>query len=159
MLTAKGLDPVAAGWWASVPILVGLIASVLLPRFATPDRRVTILMCLITAAFVGSVLLVNPPGAVLIGGLLLLGIARGTLHTVALLTLIESKDVPQDRVGMAGGVFFSAAEIGGVLGPLTFGILLEVTGGFTAPIVTLCLISCGLMAICLVLRQPNQGGA
>jgi cyanate permease len=65
-------------------------------------------------------------------GLVLQGIARSSLMTVAMLTLIELPGVDEKRVGMASGLFFSAAEIGGVLGPLSIGVLYDASGGFTA---------------------------
>ena len=41
------------------------------------------------------------------------------IMVVAVLVLIEAKGVNLKNTGAAGGLFFSAAEIGGVLGPLT----------------------------------------
>jgi sugar phosphate permease len=54
--------------------------------------------------------------------------------TIAILLLMETKGVPKARLGLAGGMFFTAAEIGGVLGPLTIGILSDLTHGFTVPL-------------------------
>jgi MFS-type transporter involved in bile tolerance (Atg22 family) len=35
-------------------------------------------------------------------------------------------------MGAAGGMYFTAGEIGGVLGPLTIGTLADLSGGFAA---------------------------
>ena len=57
--------------------------------------------------------------------------------TIAILLLMETPGVPKERLGLAGGMFFAAAEVGGVLGPLTIGILSDATGGFAVPLFVL----------------------
>jgi nitrate/nitrite transporter NarK len=52
-------------------------------------------------------------------------------------------------MGAAGGMYFTAGEIGGVLGPLTIGTLYDVTGGFSAALyvlAALCAWQLGLLA-------------
>ena len=49
---------------------------------------------------------------------------------------------------MAGGLFFSAAEIGGVLGPLSVGLLSDLTGGFSAALFVLSGV-CALLVLLL----------
>jgi cyanate permease len=51
---------------------------------------------------------------------------------VLILTLMELPGMDPRQTGTASGMFFSAAEIGGVLGPLGIGLLYDATGGFTA---------------------------
>ena len=64
-------------------------------------------------------------------GLVLEGLARSSMMTVLILTLVELKGVGKERAGTAGGLFFAAAEIGGVGGPITLGILYDATGDFS----------------------------
>jgi CP family cyanate transporter-like MFS transporter len=66
----------------------------------------------------------------LFSGLLLQGIARSSLMTVLILTLVELPAIGERYAGLASGFFFSAAEIGGVLGPVTLGLLYDATGNF-----------------------------
>jgi hypothetical protein len=60
--------------------------------------------------------------------------------------------VPPARAGMAGGMFFTVAEIGGVLGPLTVGALSDVSGGFALPLAAMTAICVGLAVLLGLLR-------
>ena len=50
--------------------------------------------------------------------------------TVLILTLMELPGLDTRQAGTASGMFFSAAEIGGVLGPLGLGVLYDLSGTF-----------------------------
>jgi len=150
LLRSRGLSPAEAGYWASIPTIVGIAGSIIIPRLATPDRRLRVMALLFCAAAVASVLLHLHPGPGLVGGLFLQGIARSSMMTVAILLLMETPKVPQERLGLAGGLFFTTAEIGGVLGPLTFGFLSDVTDGFTVPLFAItgaCAVLIGLIGL------------
>ena len=73
------------------------------------------------------------------------GIARSSLMTVLILTLVELPGIGNRYAGVASGLFFSAAEIGGVLGPLTLGVLYDLTDTFTLGLWVLTLIAILLM--------------
>ena len=68
---------------------------------------------------------------VLILALIFQGLARGSMMTIALLFLVEARGVGSKNAGSAGGLFFSAAEVGGVSGPVAIGVIHDMTGGFT----------------------------
>src|SRR6185437_5354329 len=68
----------------------------------------------------------------LVAGLLCQGLARGSLSIIVVLVLMELREVDSARMGAAAGLYFTAGEIGGVLGPLTIGTLYDVTGNFSA---------------------------
>jgi len=59
-------------------------------------------------------------------------LARGSLSIIVVLVLMELREVDSARMGAAAGLYFTAGEIGGVLGPLTIGTLYDVTGNFSA---------------------------
>ena len=103
-----------------------------------------VMTLLFIAALLASLLLHADPGPWLAFGLFLQGVARSSMMTVAILLLMEAPGVPKARLGLAGGLFFTSAEIGGVLGPLTIGILSDLTHGFSVPLI-------GLTGVCLVL--------
>jgi cyanate permease len=149
ILRRGGMDAAAAGYWASLPTLVGIAGALLIPRLAVPVRRFPIFLGLIIAAGVASVLLQFPDQPVWLAiGLALQGIARSSLMTLAMLTLVETRDVGPANAGSAGGLFFSAAEIGGVLGPLTLGLVSDATGGFAAGLgllTAICVVQLGLL--------------
>ena len=52
--------------------------------------------------------------------------------TIAILILMETPAVGAENMGVAGGLFFTAAEIGGVFGPVGIGAIADRTGGFDA---------------------------
>jgi cyanate permease len=132
LLRASGMSAVAAGYWAAVPTAIGIAASLMIPRLATPERRFIILMLLCAAAATATLLLHAGPGSLLLSGLILQGIARSTLMTVTMLALVEMRGVGEKYAGTASGLFFSAAEVGGATGPLVLGVLYDATGGFDA---------------------------
>ncbi len=145
LLRHDGMSAVQAGYWASIPTIVGIIGSLSIPRLATPGRRFRILLVLSLSAMMASLLLHFQSGIPLFAGLLMQGIARSSLMTVLILTLVELPDIGPARAGTAAGLFFSAAEIGGVLGPLSLGALYDLTGGFDAGLFLLTAVT-GLLA-------------
>ena len=127
---------------------MGILGVLIIPRLATPQRRLRILGALFLAALGASLLLHATAPGFLLTGLMLQGIARGSMMTVAVLLLMETPHVPPERLGLAGGLFFTTAEIGGMLGPLSFGLLSEVSGGFAVPLSLLSVV-CVVLLICL----------
>jgi cyanate permease len=134
LLRSRGMAPALAGYWASIPTVIGVIGSLIIPSLATPDRRLRVMLLLFVSALLASLLLHTNPGPWLASGLILQGIARSSMMTIAILLLMETPGMPKARLGLAGGLFFTAAEIGGVLGPLTIGVLSDLTDGFTVPL-------------------------
>ena len=144
LLRSGGMTVVEAGYWAAVPTVVGLMGSLLIPRLATPGRRFPILIGLSVSAAAASLLLQFEAVPLLFGGLFLQGIAKSALMTVLILTLVELPGIGERYAGVASGLFFSAAEVGGVLGPVTLGVLYDVTGGFTTGLYMLCFVAIAL---------------
>ena len=85
-----------------------------------------------------------PGNEYLIASLVMQGFVRASLMTVLILTLMELPSIKSNESGTASGLFFSAAEVGGVLGPLGLGILYDVTGGFSAGLYTLAAIAAAM---------------
>ena len=155
ILRSGGMDATSAGYWSSVPTAIGIIGALLIPRLAIPSQRLTILFFLFVGAAVASLMLQIGAGLTLAVGLALQGLARSSMMTVSLLVLMEMKDVDSRNMGAAGGLFFSAAEIGGVLGPLTIGALSDLTGEFVAGLYLLTGICAALMVLLWVLRRDG----
>lgn len=153
LLGKNGLSPADAGLWAAIPTAIGIAGSLLIPRLATAERRHLILFLLCLAAALASLCLHAAPGGWLLFGLILHGFARSSLMTVMILLLVELPGVGERYAGTASGLFFSAAEIGGVAGPVMFGVVYDVTGSFTLALYILTAVALALGAGVLVLRR------
>ena len=69
------------------------------------------------------------------------------MNAIVIVILMELPGVPSERVGLAGGLYFTAGEIGGVLGPFSMGALYDLTGGFSASLYCLALVALFLAAL------------
>ena len=122
---------IEAGYWAAIPTVIGILGSLTIPRLATPGRRFKILLALCICAFGSSVLLQFEQQEILTVGLIIQGIARSSLMTVLVLTLVELPGIGERYAGLASGLFFTAAEFGGVMGPTLLGITYDYSGDFS----------------------------
>jgi cyanate permease len=147
ILRDRGFSAANAGILAALPTAVGILGALVIPRFATPHRRIRIMTGLLGAALAATCLLQAGAIELLVPGLVLQGIARSSMMAVAILLLMDARGVPQDRLGLAGGLFFTFAEVGGVLGPLTIGLLSDLSGGFVLPLGMLTLVCAGLLGV------------
>ena len=132
ILHTGGMTYTQAGYWAAIPTLIGIVGSLLIPRLATPERRFNILIMLCLCAAGASFLLQFNDGPALFTGLFLQGLTRSAMMTILILILVELPSIGERYAGVASGFFFSAAQIGGVLGPVTMGLFYDYYGGFTA---------------------------
>ena len=148
ILRRSGMSASQAGFWATIPSLVGIFGSLLIPRLAIPERRSKVLLVLLVIA-AGASLLLQYSGHIipLSFGLAMQGLAKGSFMTILMLSLVETKGVGTKHAGAAGGLFFSFAEIGGVLGPVSFGALSDLTGGFSAGLLMLTMVCCLLLSL------------
>ena len=157
LLKSHGFSSIFSGYLAALPIFVGIIGSLVIPRLAIPTRRFKILFLLCFAAFLSSLLLQFVSLDVLVPGLILQGLARASLMTVLILTLVELPEIGEKRAGTASGMFFSAAEMGGLLGPLTLGILYDPSLGFSSGLIFLSVISGFMIIGALLLGRSARG--
>ena len=159
ILKSHGMSAVDAGYWAALPTLIGITGSLIIPRLTTPERRFHILIVLALAALVSSLMLRSSTGDILTVGLMLQGVAKSSLMTVLILTLVELPEIGERYAGVASGIFFSAAEVGGVLGPLLLGILYTPRTGFGAGLWLLTSVTFIMVVGAMVLlRQKSVQG-
>ncbi len=134
ILEDAGWSAAAAGYWASFPTLLGIVATLYLPRFATPERRVAILSGGMLLGAAGLLFVAVREAVVLAPALVSMGLARTAVMPVCMLILMDHKRVGPKNMAAVGGLFFTSAEIGGVLGPFVTGLLADATDGFTVPV-------------------------
>jgi cyanate permease len=156
VLRSYGYSAVAAGYWASLPAAIGILGVLVIPRLATKERQFIAMGTLFVAVLVASLLLQFAQPGVLGTGLVLQGLARGSMMTVAIMILMDTPGVPAERLGLAGGMFFTAAEIGGVLGPVTFGALAYWTEGFAVSLAAITVVSLTMLALLAVLMRQAR---
>ncbi|MFV2091219.1 MAG: MFS transporter, partial [Pseudomonadales bacterium] len=160
LLRHGGMSTTEAGYWAALPMLIGILGSLTIPRLATPERRFKILLVLCICASVASLMLTITATEVLTIALLIQGLVRSSLMTVLILMLVELPGMDQRHVGTASGLFFSAAEVGGVLGPLGLGVIYDLTQGFDAGLYALSAVAAAMTLGALRLtRLAGKPGA
>lgn len=153
IMRAKDLSFAKASYWAVIPTAISVLSALTIPRLAIAERRVLVMGVLILCAGGATFLLHSNPGPQLVFGLCLQGLARGAMMTIALLMLMEIPDIGSKRAGTAGGLFFTAAEIGGVSGPLMIGLMHDLTGNFSASLTMLSFICFGLLGLLFLLQK------
>jgi len=153
ILRSRGFTPAQAGFWATTPIIVGIMGSLTLSRLATPPRRHVMLCAVFGSAVAATLLLQASSGPLLIAGMVLQGIARSTMFTIMMLTLMELPGVGDRNTGTASGLLFTAAEMGGASGPILLGLVHDATGGFAAGLGVLTAVTCLLLLGATQLRR------
>ena len=154
ILQSFGADVSSASALATIPVAVGILSALTLPRMAVGSRRFSVLILLFSCSVLASLALLGEPvGIWLYLALIVEGIAAGSMMTVLVLTLVEVPGVGGRRAGTAGGLFFSAAEIGGVGGPVLLGILFHAHGRFSSGLMVLALLGVLLVASVFPLRR------
>ncbi len=159
LLRSKGMSPATAGYWATIPTLVGLAGSLIIPRLATPERRYAMLGGLFVSAMLASLLLRGDQGILLMVGLVLQGIARSSMMTLAMLTLVETPGIGERHAATASGMFFTVGEVGGASGPLMLGLIHDASSGFTACLSFLTAITVLLILAATRLKRIAEANA
>ncbi len=153
MLRSRGMDGTTAGVWASVPTIVAIPAALVIPRFTTRRWLIPVLVLVFGVWSLSALALPAAQSGwsywlIMIG----LGIGRGAATPLLMLMLLRSKSVGAALMGAAGGLYFTAGEVGGVLGPYLTGMLADATGGFGTGLVVLAGAAATLAGLTLILR-------
>jgi cyanate permease len=132
ILEGKGFSPEAAGTAASLALLGGVPAMLILPRVVPARGRGPAIgaIALLAVASVGALFAFT--GAPMLAGMVLYGVTSVAMFPILTLILLDSPAVGPQRMGTAAGLFFCVSEVGGFLSPLIIGLLVDWTGGFLA---------------------------
>ena len=142
----SGISAGAASNWAAGSLAVGIVARLVIPGLASPERRSMVLygvMIVPGAAMV--VMAFGPPGTD-VAAALVLGL-RSTLSALVIVVLMEAEQVTAANAGLAYGLWFSAVGIGGAAGPLVIGAFGDSTVGFPGALTAMAVVLAVMMAV------------
>jgi len=149
-----GHSPTAAGAWVGAAGAAGIVVTATLPGHATPERmyRMMAAILLLTAA---AVLVVAFAPTALMGPTTIISAARAALVPIAIVTLLESDHVTPATTGFANGLWFSVAEVGGVTGPLTLGVVADTGAGYAGALTIVAAVTVAAAALAVTQHRTR----
>lgn len=124
-----GLSADAAAAWAAASMAVGISARLVMPSAARPERRPFVLFVVMVALAMAMTLMAFGPPAVDVSAALVLGM-RSALTSLVILVLMDADHVTTANVAFAYGMWLSAGQVGGALGPQVVGMVGDSRLGF-----------------------------
>jgi cyanate permease len=152
ILEIKGLSASQAGVAAALPIAAGIPAILLIPRVVRPRLRGRIIALFALLTTINLLYVVKITGIALYIALAALGFISSPFMPLMLLIMMDSRELNPRHLGVAGGMFFCVAEIGGVAGPFIMGMLMDVTGTFLSGTVFLASLCIAIAVLTLFLN-------
>lgn len=149
VVRAAGYDGSRAGMVAALAMALGLIALVVIPSFAVTRRsHFRVAICLSGLVTSGALAMNGMGGGpFFVAGFLATGFGVGPLLTIALMPIVGHVRLTARQRILVVAAFFAVAEIGGTLGPLTFGMLCDLTEGFEAALLVLLAVALAIPAL------------
>ena len=155
ILENAGMSPANAGFAASLSIFVGIPAILIIPRLIASHSRGKCIALLALLTFAGVSLSAGTSHVLLLTGILFFGVACNTIFPLLMIMLMEDPQVGSRHMGSAGGMFFCVSEIGGVMGPVIVGALVDRTGTFLTGICFLAALSLAILGVTFLLRTSH----
>ena len=156
ILEWHGYAPVDAGFWASIPNLIGIVAALVITRVVKREHRAHAIGVMFAINAVSLMLIGVTSGPILVLCLVLLGFVLSSLTPLLLLVIMDTPRVGAAAMGTAGGLYFTVGEIGGFAGPSLMGLLFDVTGGFVVGLTLIAVISIAMAFASLALDRNFQ---
>ena len=128
LLQEKNISLTRAGFWSAISMLSGVIGLLIIPSIARHGYRIVILAVIFIIASSTTFALIVFTDYPLYFSLIVSSIVRAPMMPILTLMLMETKGVGSVRMGAAGGLFFTAAEIGGFSGPFIIGVIRDRAG-------------------------------
>ncbi|MBN17955.1 MAG: MFS transporter [Chloroflexi bacterium] len=149
LLKEKGISLTSAGVWSSISMLSGVVGLIIIPAVAKYFSRVLILFGIFIISSSSTFALIIFTDYPLYFSLIISSIVRAPMMPLLTLLLMETKGVGSVRMGAAGGLLFTAAEIGGFAGPFILGVIRDRSGTMDLGLILL-----GVFIALLVLLLP-----
>jgi len=142
----SGFSSMAAANWVALGAFVGVVCVLILPSRTERQKLATtmaVVLALLTVAVLALVWLPTwlIPIPVAIAGV------RSVLLPLIHVALLESEPVGPNNTGLASGLWFGVAEIGGVAGPLVVGWVADTSAGFAGAFGV-------IAAVCVLMLLP-----
>lgn len=153
LLEDSGLSPTIAGFASSIPTLVSIPTVLILPRLLAPHQRGWALALGSLALGIALMTVSLTFKGYLIFGLVFLGVSSSYIMPLLMLIMMETRGVEARYMGAAGGIFFCVSEIGGFVGPLIVGTLVDMTGSFILGMLFLACLGGVLSVLSLKLKS------
>ena len=153
ILEWHGFASVDAGFWASVPNLIGIVAALIITRAVRREHRAWVIAAMFALNAVALIVMGMASGPALFACLVLLGFVLSSLTPLLLLVIMDTPGVGAGAMGTAGGLYFTIGEIGGFAGPSLMGYLFDLTGSFVIGLTLIAAISIGMAAASLALDR------
>ncbi|MFC2069736.1 CynX/NimT family MFS transporter [Chloroflexota bacterium] len=156
LLENNGFSPETAGYMASIPLLAAIPCVLLIPRLVKRHLRGRVIGALSVLTSVALLVLITASSSgVMVIGLILYGLATPVLLPMLMLVIMDDPEVGSANMGLAGGMFFSVAEIGGFTGPLLMGVMVDVAGSFLPGVSVLAGMGLVMCALTFLLRKTE----
>ena len=136
------MTPTTASGWVAAAGLVGIPITAFLPRVGQGQRLFPLMGAVLATSGIALILVALTPG-IAMGLSTVLSSVRAALIPIAILTLLAADRVTPANAGVATGLWFSVAEIGGVTGPLAVGVIADTAAGYRGALAAVVLV-CGL---------------
>ncbi len=156
LLQSNGMAPDEAGFWAAVPSLVGIVGLLTLPRIIVAGHRAKATSVLLVMWGISLVLLSQTTGVPLFFGLAMMGFVNSCIMPALMLILMETPIVGPQRMGMAAGLYFSVAEIGGFGGPFLLGRVYDASGSLVGGVMFLAVVALVLAVPPLLIKERRE---
>ena len=130
-----------AAWLTAGGITIGVIGSLIIPGRVNAYKRPQFLITMFVAMAVCVWALAASSQTVHIFAIAVIGTVRVCSVPMAMLMLMSSRSVPDARMGTAGGLFFTAGELGGVSGPWVIGIARQNSADFGSSVAVLSVVA------------------
>jgi cyanate permease len=154
MLRAGSRSAGEASGLAALTTAVGIVSALIVPRLATPARRKQVYVSVYLLGAVGVVLVPHLSGTTVFVALVAVGITRAAALPLGMMLLMDDPSVGAPNMAVAGGLYFTAGEVGGVVGPLVVGSAAGSAGGY--PLAAAILAACALAMAVLVACLPSR---
>ena len=148
----RGFSSSAAGYLAGSVTALGIVGALVGPRSIPEKHRIAAMAVVFVLYGVATILLIVDGRPSAFVGLAIAGSVRGLAVPVSLVVMMQLPGVTHRNMGAAGGLFFTAGEAGGVLGPILFGVLSD-AGGSTAGLTLLAAVTMATALLALLLRS------